>query len=164
MTRKQGEYVVNVEENVADTFPRNQYCSNEGTHYGCRLHNVIIQPQMATGKPWSLWKICLVSLLACLIASAIVVLVLYFGHFGKPISNTTIVIHTDGKSSQDGRIPSSTTSLTSTSPGPPSTSSSTPVAGQSTSTGITTTSMETTTSTTSTTPVHKVVIEDEGSE
>nr|XP_005005623.1 integumentary mucin C.1 [Cavia porcellus] len=149
MASKRGKYDVNIESQAAEMLPRNPYCLNEEEQCGCRLHNVIVQPQMATGKPWSLWKTCLVCLLACLIASAIAVLVLHFGHFNKPFSNTTIIIHTDGKSNQDAGIPNPTLSPDSlTSSGPQSTTTPTPTTSQSTSTDVPTTSMETTTTTT----------------
>ncbi|EHB06844.1 hypothetical protein GW7_11018, partial [Heterocephalus glaber] len=162
MTRKQEEYVVNVEQNVAEMCPRNPYCSNEEMQCGCRLHNVIIQPQMATGKPWSLWKMSLVCLLACLIASAIAVLVLYFGHFGKPTSNTTIIIHADGKSSQDPGVPAPTTPPAPSIPtGPQSIMPSTLTASQSTPTSVPTASLETTISITTTPTVHEVIIDED---
>uniref|UniRef100_A0A8C5YVA5 CLLAC-motif containing domain-containing protein n=1 Tax=Marmota marmota marmota TaxID=9994 RepID=A0A8C5YVA5_MARMA len=107
--------------------PRNPYCPNEGMHCGCRLHNVPLQTPV-TAKPCSLWKTFLVCLLACLIAAAIVILVLYFGHFGNPTSYPTIVINADGKPSQITCFPGTTPPLTSSPlPGSQSTSSSTPV-------------------------------------
>ncbi|XP_005373008.1 PREDICTED: dynactin-associated protein [Chinchilla lanigera] len=164
MTSKPEEYVMEIEQNAAETFPRNPYCLSEGTQCGCRLHNVIIQPQMASGKPWSLWKTCLVCLLACLIASAIVALVSHFGQYGKPIGNTTIIIHADGRSNQGAGIPTYTPPTSSTSPGPQSTTPSTPTTSPSTSTSVPTTSMETTTTISTTTPIHHVDIEYEDEE
>ncbi|KAG8504478.1 Dynactin-associated protein, partial [Galemys pyrenaicus] len=113
--------------------PRNPYCSNEGAHCSCRLPNVTFQPQWVTPKPWSLWKTFLVCLLACIIAAALVVLVLYFVHFGKLTNGSTnIIIHTDGKSSPVTCISGSTTSPASpTLPGSQNTLPSTPAASQS---------------------------------
>ncbi|XP_045706061.1 dynactin-associated protein [Phyllostomus hastatus] len=87
---------MDTEENSAELLPRNPYCSNERSHCSCRLPHVTFQPQwplQVAAKPWSLWKTFLVCLLACLIAVALVVLVVYFVHLGKPI----FIIHADGK-------------------------------------------------------------------
>ena len=72
-------------------------------------------PVQATAKPWSPWKVFLLCLLACLIATALVVLLFYFVHLGKPAAGTTIIIHADGKSSHVTCIPGAAPS-----PGPSS--------------------------------------------
>lgn len=107
-----------------------------------------------TAKPWSLWKTFLVCLLACLIATTLVVLVLYFVHFGKPTDSNTIIIHADGKSNHVTCIPGSTPSpASSTLPGSP-----TPVPNQSSSAKASPSSMETTKTTTL---EHEIIIEDQ---
>lgn len=142
--------------------PTNPHRSDERTQCDCRLHNVIIQPQMATGKPWSLWKMCVVCLLACLIASATAVLVLHFGQFGKPTSSTTIIVHAGGKSSQDPGVSTSTPCLDSLiTTGPQSTTPSTPTTIRSTSTSVPVTSVRKTISTTTTATVHKVELDED---
>ncbi|XP_037007829.2 dynactin-associated protein [Artibeus jamaicensis] len=166
------------EENTAELLPRNPYCSNEGSHCGCKLPHVTFQPQwplQVAAKQWSLWKTFLVCLLACLIATTLVVLVLYFVHFGKP----TVIIHGDGKGSHvactsgpspspapcptpssapcptPSTAPRSTPSpAPSTLPGSQSTLPSTPVTNQSSSTMVPPSAMKTTTQ-------HEVIIEEE---
>lgn len=59
----------------------------------------------------SLWKVFLICLLACLVATSITALAFYFGPFGNS-NNTTIVIHTDGRSCQDPCASPSTSSPT----------------------------------------------------
>lgn len=157
MDGKQRQSTVDVEQNTTELLPRNPYCSNEGTHCGCRLPHVTFQPQLVTAKPWSLWKTFLVCLLACLIAIALVVLVLYFVHFGKPIG-TTIIIHADGKTSHVTCMPTFTPSPASSSlPGSQGTLPSTAVADQS---SPTTTVPPSTMEMTKTTEDHEVIIED----
>ncbi|XP_048219238.1 dynactin-associated protein-like [Perognathus longimembris pacificus] len=117
MVGKQQQYTVNLEQSEAELVSVARCCSNEGTHCGCRSHNVIFQPQKAASNRCSLWKTFLVCLLACLVATAITALAFYFGYFGKPISNTTIILHIDGKSSQVTDLTPSTPS-----PAPPTTS------------------------------------------
>nr|XP_019576674.1 PREDICTED: dynactin-associated protein [Rhinolophus sinicus] len=157
MNGKQRQNAVDIEQNAAELLPRNPYCSNEGTHCGCRLP-VTFQPQWVTAKPWSLWKTFLVCLLACLIAMALVVLVLYFVHFGKPTIGTTVIIQTDGKSSHvtciTGSAPSPASSLL---PGSQNTLPSIPVANQSSPTTVPPSAMETTKPTS---VDHEVIIED----
>uniref|UniRef100_A0A8I3MNI2 Dynactin associated protein n=2 Tax=Canis lupus familiaris TaxID=9615 RepID=A0A8I3MNI2_CANLF len=134
--------------------PRNPYCLNEGTHCGCRLPGATLHPQWVTTKPWSLWKTFLVCLLACLIATTLVVLVLYFVHFGRPTNSTTIIIHADGKSNHVTCIPGSPPSpASSTLPGSPTT-----VAKQSSSAKVSPSSVDTTKPTTLD---HEVIIEEE---
>lgn len=146
-------HVVDTEQNSAELLPRNPYCLNERRRCGCMVGAATLQPQWVTAKPWSLWKTFLVCLLACLIATTLVVLVLYFVHFGKPANSTTIIIHADGKSSRVTCIPDSTPSpASSTPPG-----SSTPATTQSSSTKVSPSSTE---MTEITTPDHEVVIED----
>ncbi|VTJ86911.1 Hypothetical predicted protein, partial [Marmota monax] len=131
MVEKRQQNLADIEQNVTELLPRNPYCPNEGMHCGCRLHNVPLQTPVVTAKPCSLWKTFLVCLLACLIAAAIVILVLYFGHFGNPTSYPTIVINADGKPSQIICFPGTAPPLTSSPlPGSQSTSSSTPVTSQ----------------------------------
>ena len=116
-------------------------------------------PVQATAKPWSPWKAFLLCLLACLIATALVVLLFYFVHLGKPAAGTTIVIHADGKSSHVTCIPGAAPS-----PGPSSLPVSqsalppTPGTNYSSSTPGLPTPTETTMSSTL---VHEVEIEDE---
>ncbi|XP_059266046.1 dynactin-associated protein-like [Mustela nigripes] len=142
-----------IEQNPVELLPRNPYCSNEGTHCGCRLPTGTLQPQWVTAKPWSLWKTFLVCLLACLIATTLVVLVLYFVHFSKPINSTNITIHADGKSNRVTCIPGSTPSpALSTLPGSP-----TPLPNQSSPAKVSPSPMETT----KTTLEHEIIIEDE---
>ncbi|XP_016080605.1 PREDICTED: dynactin-associated protein [Miniopterus natalensis] len=136
MDGKQQQRSVGIEQNAAELLPRNPYCSNCGTHCGCRSPHVTFQPQWVAAKPWSLWKTFLVCLLACLIATTLVVLALYFVHFGKPTLGTTIVIHADGKSNHMICIPGSTPSpapipgsTPSPAPTPSSTSSPAPTTG-----------------------------------
>ncbi|XP_036085954.1 dynactin-associated protein-like isoform X1 [Rousettus aegyptiacus] len=159
MDGKQRQSAVDVDQNTTELvtiLPRNPYCSNEGTHCGCRLSHVAFQPQLVTAKPWSLWKTFLVCLLACLIAIALVVLVLYFVHFDKPLG-TTIIIHADGKTSHVTCMPSFTPSPASSSlPGSQGTLPSTPVADQSSPTIVPPSTMEMT----KTTEEHEVIIED----
>ncbi|XP_051019514.1 dynactin-associated protein-like [Acomys russatus] len=141
MVRKQQQYTMNVEQNAAEQLLRNPYCSTEGAHCGCRSHHVTCELHRVTKHPCSLWKIFLICLLACLVATAITALVFYFGPFGNP-TNTTIVIHTDGRSSQDPCTTASTPSLTPTlPPGPETTPSPTslPTPGLSTNPPTTTT-------------------------
>lgn len=76
----------------------------------CWNTHFLNNPLQVTTKPWPLWKTFLVCLLACLIATTLVVLVLYFVHSAKPTSSTTIIIHADGKSSHVTCIPGSTPS------------------------------------------------------
>lgn len=107
-----------------------------------------------TAKPWSLWKTFLVCLLACLIATTLVVLVLYFVHFGKATNSTTIIIHADGKSNHVTCIPGSTPSPASSAPpGSP-----TSVPNQSSSAKVSPSSVETTKTITL---EHEVIIEDQ---
>lgn len=109
-----------------------------------------------TAKPWSLLKTFLVCLLACLISTTLVVLVVYFVHFSRPISNTTIIVHPEGKPSQATCLPGSTTTLASSAPpGLQSTSASPPAASPSSSTA----SLSTLESTKTVTVDHDVVIE-----
>uniref|UniRef100_G3UNL6 CLLAC-motif containing domain-containing protein n=1 Tax=Loxodonta africana TaxID=9785 RepID=G3UNL6_LOXAF len=141
MNGEQWQRSVDTENNEAELLPINPYSSEESTRCGCRLHTVTLQPQWVTATAWSLWKIFLVCLLACLIAMTLVVLVLYFVHFGKLTNNTTVIVHIDGKSSHvtciSGSIPSPTSwSLPGFQP--------TPVANQSSSTQMPPPAMETT--------------------
>ncbi|XP_032741395.1 dynactin-associated protein [Rattus rattus] len=118
MGRKQQQYNMNVEQNVPPQLLRNPYCSTEGTQCGCRSHHVTCELHQVTKNSCSLWKIFLICLLACLVATAITALAFYFGHFGSS-TNTTIVVHTDGRSCQDPCVSPSTPSPTTTpSPGP----------------------------------------------
>uniref|UniRef100_A0A7N5JZW7 CLLAC-motif containing domain-containing protein n=1 Tax=Ailuropoda melanoleuca TaxID=9646 RepID=A0A7N5JZW7_AILME len=140
--------------------PRNPYCSNEGTHCGCRLPTVTLQPPWVTAKPWSLWKTFLVCLLACLIATTLVALVLYFVHFGKATNSTTIIIHADGKSNHVTCNPGSTPSPASSAPpGSPTSvlNQSSAALNQSSSANVSPSSVETTKTTTL---EHEVIIED----
>ncbi|XP_045742636.1 dynactin-associated protein isoform X2 [Mirounga angustirostris] len=125
--------------------------------HGDRHHAVDIEQspvELVTAKPWSLWKTFLVCLLACLIATALVVLVLYLVHFGKPTDSNTIIIHADGKSNHVTCIPGSTPSpASSTLPGSP-----TPVPDQSSSAKASPSSME---MTKTTTLEHEIIIEDQ---
>ncbi|XP_036890413.1 dynactin-associated protein [Sturnira hondurensis] len=163
------EHAMDREENTAELLPRNPYCSNEGPHCGCRSPHVTFQPQwplQVAAKQWSLWKTFLVCLLACLIATTLVVLVIYFVHFSKP----TVIIHADGKAGHvactSGSSPSPAPCPTlcptpspapSTLPGSQSTLPSTPVTNQSSSTMVPPSAMNTTMQ-------HEVIIEDsEGS-
>ncbi|XP_037365604.1 dynactin-associated protein [Talpa occidentalis] len=157
MDRKQQQQTVNTEENATELLPRNPYSSNEGAHCVCRLPNVTFQPQWVTPKPWSLWKTFLVCLLACLIAATLVVLVLYFVHFGKLTNGSTnVIIQTDGKSSPVTCISGSATSLVSpTLPGSQNTLPSTPMASQNSPTMVLPSAMEMT----DTTVDHEVNIE-----
>jgi len=83
----------------------------------CRT-NLYCNAFQVTKNSCSLWKIFLICLLACLVATAITALAFYFGHFGNS-TNTTIVVHTDGRSCQDPCVSPSTPSPTTTpSPGP----------------------------------------------
>ncbi|VFV36526.1 uncharacterized protein LYPA_23C000731 [Lynx pardinus] len=153
MDGERRHHVVDIEQTSTELLPRNPYCLNEGRQCGCTLPNVTLQPQWVTAKPWSLWKTFLVCLLACLIATTLVILVLYFVHFGKHTNSTTIIIHADGKSNRVTCIPDSTPSHTSsTLPG-----SSTPAATQSSSAKVSPSSMETTEITTLD---HEVIIEE----
>ncbi|XP_017199773.1 dynactin-associated protein-like [Oryctolagus cuniculus] len=125
---------------------------------------------MVTENPWSLLKTFLVCLLACLISTTLVVLVVYFVHFGRPTSNTTIIIQPDGKSSQVTFTPASTPSAASSPPpaastpsaasspppGSQSTPPSTPVTSQSSSTTAAPSTLE---STKTTTVDHEVIID-----
>ncbi|KAJ1068066.1 hypothetical protein K5549_007354 [Capra hircus] len=159
MDGKQQQRAVDIDQNPTELLPRNPYGSNEGTPCGCRLPVVTLQPQWAAARPWSPWKTFLLCLLACLIAAALVVLLFYFVHLGKPAAGTTIVIHADGKSSHVTCIPGAAPS-----PGPSSlpVSQSTlpPTLGtnHSSSTPGLPTPLETTISSTL---VHEVEIEDE---
>ncbi|XP_040120385.1 dynactin-associated protein [Oryx dammah] len=159
MDGKQQQHTVDIEQNPTELLPRNPYGSNEGTHCGCRLPVVTLQPQWAAARPWSPWKTFLLCLLACLIATALVVLLFYFVHLGKPAAGTTIVIHADGKPSHITCIPGAAPS-----PGPSSlpvsqsTLPPTPGTNHSSSTPGLSTPMETTMSSTL---VHEVEIEDE---
>ncbi|XP_034851750.1 dynactin-associated protein-like isoform X1 [Mirounga leonina] len=147
-------HAVDIEQSPVELLPRNPYCLNEGTRCCCRLPTVTLQPQWVTAKPWSLWKTFLVCLLACLIATALVVLVLYLVHFGKPTNSNTIIIHADGKSNHVTCIPGSTPSpASSTLPGSP-----TPVPDQSSSAKASPSSME---MTKTTTLEHEIIIEDQ---
>uniref|UniRef100_A0A8C5KCB1 Dynactin associated protein n=1 Tax=Jaculus jaculus TaxID=51337 RepID=A0A8C5KCB1_JACJA len=160
MIGKQQQYTVNAERDAVEQLLRNPNCSNEGTHCGCMLHHVIIQPQQATEHSWSLWKTFLMCVLACLVAMAITVLVFYFGPFGKATTNTTIIVHTDGRSSEDHFIPPSTPSFSSSfPPESQSTLPPTPVATLSSSTNIPTSAM---TTTRITTMEHEAEIEYDG--
>ncbi|XP_027258424.1 dynactin-associated protein [Cricetulus griseus] len=161
MVRKQQQYTMNVEQSSGEQLLRNPYCSNEGTHCGCRSHHVTCELHPVTENPCSLWKIFLICLLACLVATAITVLAFYFGPFGNP-NNTTIIINTDGRSSQDPCTSASTPSLTSTSPpGLETTPSSTTVTTPDSPTNPPTSPPvpTTTTTTTTTTTEHEVDIE-----
>uniref|UniRef100_G1Q7P2 CLLAC-motif containing domain-containing protein n=2 Tax=Myotis TaxID=9434 RepID=G1Q7P2_MYOLU len=148
MDGKQGQHAGDTEQNAAELLPRNPYCSNCRTHCCCRSSPVTFQPQWVTAKPWSLWKTFLVCLLACLIATTLVVLVLYFVHFGKHTMGTTIVIHTDGKSSHVICNPGSTATPA---PTPGSTSSLAPTTSATTSPAPTTSTTAPPAPTTSTT-------------
>ncbi|XP_055994334.1 dynactin-associated protein [Sorex fumeus] len=126
--------------------------------------------EMVASKPWSLWKTFLVCLLACLIATTLVVLVLYFVHFGKaPNSSSSIIIHTDGKSTHVTCIFDSASNQPTASPTqsePQSTLPVTPEANQSSTTLMTTiyysppTRPPPTAETVKTTVDHEVEIED----
>ncbi|XP_055478826.1 dynactin-associated protein-like [Psammomys obesus] len=156
MVRKQQQYTLNVEQTAAEQLLRHPHCSPEGAHCGCRSHYVACELHGVTKNPCSLWKIFLICLLACLLATAITALALYFRPFGNP-TNTTIIINTDGRPSQEPCTSASTPSLTSTpSPGSettaPSTSITTPAA-------TTTTPTTTTTVTTIATTEHEAIIE-----
>ncbi|XP_019650166.1 uncharacterized protein LOC105235550 isoform X1 [Ailuropoda melanoleuca] len=54
--RGEQHQAVDIEQSAVELLPRNPYCSNEGTHCGCRLPTVTLQPPWVTAKPWSLWK------------------------------------------------------------------------------------------------------------
>nr|XP_034374439.1 dynactin-associated protein-like [Arvicanthis niloticus] len=155
MVRKQQQYNINVEQNVGEQLLRNPYCSFEGTHCGCRSHHVICELHQVTKNPCSLWKIFLICLLACLVATAITALALYFGPFGNP-TNTTIVIHTDGRSCQDPCTSPSTPSSTTVSSAGPGTS---PLPINTTTPALPTTPSTFTTTMPSTTTEHEVDIE-----
>ncbi|XP_047625388.1 dynactin-associated protein-like [Phacochoerus africanus] len=158
MDGKQRQDAMHIEQNTAELLPRNPYCSNEGMPCGCRSPIVTLQPQWVTAKPWSLWKTFLVCLLACLIATTLVVLLFYFVHFGKPTNGTTVIIHADSHSNHVTCIPGSSTSSLSTSlSGSQSTLPSIVVASQSPSTKEPPPPTETTKSTTW---EHEVIIED----
>nr|XP_045043611.2 dynactin-associated protein [Desmodus rotundus] len=162
MDGKQQQCAMDTDEHAAELLPRNPYCSNEGTHCGCRLPHVTFQPQwplQVAAKPWSLWKTFLVCLLACLIATTLVVLVVYFVHFGKP----TVIVHADGKASPvactSGSSPTPAPCPTpspapSTLHGSQSTLPSTPATNQSSSTMVPPSAPKTT-------PEHEVLIEGE---
>ncbi|XP_036060384.1 dynactin-associated protein [Onychomys torridus] len=154
MGRKQQQYTMNVEQSSGEQLLRNPYCSTEGTHCGCRSHHVTCELHPVPENPCSLWKIFLMCLLACLVATAITALAFYFGPFGNP-NNTTIVIHTDGGSSQDPCTSASTPSLTSTPPSGPETTTSSAV----TTPGSHTNPPTPTTVMTNTTTEHEVDIE-----
>ncbi|XP_076991559.1 uncharacterized protein LOC143662055 [Tamandua tetradactyla] len=144
MVGKQGPHAVDIEQNTAELLPRNPYCSMERTyHCGCRFHTETLQPQQVTAKPWSLWKTFLVSLLACLIATTLVVLVIYFVHFCKPTNHTTS--HSDGKSTH---VTSTHDSTPLPLPGSQTILSSIPVTNQSSSTMVPSPAIETTQSAT----------------
>lgn len=116
-------------------------------------------PVQAAARPWSPWKTFLLCLLACLIAAALVVLLFYFVHLGKPAAGTTIVIHADGKSSHVTCLPGAAPSQGPSSlPVSQSTLLPTPGTNHSSSTPGLPTPMETTISSTL---VHEVEIEDE---
>ncbi|XP_012786919.2 dynactin-associated protein [Ochotona princeps] len=155
MDGKQKQRTVDTEQSEAELLPRNPYCSNEGTQCGCKWHNVTIQPQLVTTKPWSLLKTFLVCLLACLISTTLVVLVVYFVHFSRPISNTTIIIHPEGRPSQAACLPGSTPTLASSAPPGLQTTSPSPAASP----RATTASLSTLESTKTVTADHDVVIE-----
>ncbi|KAM5218285.1 uncharacterized protein RBU33_003637 isoform 1-T1 [Hipposideros larvatus] len=176
MNGNKQEHAVDAGQNAVEMvsiLPRNPYCSNERAHCVCRLPNMAFQPQWATAKPWSLWKTFLVCLLACLIATALVVLVLYFVHFGKPTTGTTIIIQADGKFRHviciPGSTPSPASSLLPGSQGtlpsiplasqssPTTMPPSTPVANQSLPTTVPPSTMETTRTTT---VDHEIIIEE----
>ncbi|KAL1773427.1 dynactin-associated protein-like, partial [Sigmodon hispidus] len=138
---------------------RSSYCSTEGQHCLCRSHHVTCEVHPVAGNPCSLWKIFLMCLLACVVATTITALAFYFGPFGNP-TNTTIVIHTDGSSNQNPCTTASTPSLTSTPTlGPETTSSfpniTTPTPGSSPNPPTPTTVM------TNATTEHEVDIEDD---
>ncbi|KAM8783372.1 uncharacterized protein V5649_013668 [Rhynchonycteris naso] len=145
MGERQRQGAEDIEQSAVELLPRNPYCSNDRSHCGCRLSHGAYQSQWVTKKPWSLWKTFLVCLLACLIATTLVVLVLYYVHFGKPTVGTTIIIHADGKSSHVACIPGSVPSpAPSTLPGAQSTLPSTLVANQSSPTTVPPPTMQTT--------------------
>ncbi|KAM7320489.1 hypothetical protein ACRRTK_020932 [Alexandromys fortis] len=125
MGRKQQQYTLNVEQNSGEQLLRNPYCSTEGAQCGCRSHHVTCELHSVKENSCSLWKIFVMCLLACLVATAITALAFYFGRFGNP-TNTTIIIRTDGGSSQDSCTTAATPSLTS-SPAPETTPSSTTI-------------------------------------
>ncbi|KAK7822453.1 hypothetical protein U0070_001620 [Myodes glareolus] len=129
MSRKQQQYTLNVEQNSGEQLLRNPYCSTEGTHCGCRSHHVTCELHSVKENSCSLWKIFVMCLLACLVATTITALAFYFGRFGNP-TNTTIIIRTDGGSSQDSCTTASTPSLTSLPPEPETTPSSTNITTQ----------------------------------
>uniref|UniRef100_A0A3Q2I2H0 CLLAC-motif containing domain-containing protein n=1 Tax=Equus caballus TaxID=9796 RepID=A0A3Q2I2H0_HORSE len=157
MDGEQWQQAMDIEQNATELLHGNPYCSNGGTHRGRRVPNVTIQPQWISAKQWSLWKTFLMCLLACLIATALVVLVLYFVRFGKPTNITTIIIHADRMSNHVTRIPGSTPSPASLSlPGSQSALPSTPVANQSASTTVPGSAMDTTETTIR---GHKIIIE-----
>ncbi|XP_004616223.1 dynactin-associated protein [Sorex araneus] len=145
---------------VVAALPRNPYCSNEGPpHCGCKFPNVTLQPQWVASKPWSLWKTFLVCLLACLIATTLVVLVLYFVHFGKaPNNGNSIIIHTDGKSTHVTCIFDSASPTQSE---PQTTFSTTPEANQSSTTLLSTVYYPTPTGPPSTVPTVKTTVDHE---
>ncbi|XP_011217303.1 dynactin-associated protein-like isoform X2 [Ailuropoda melanoleuca] len=158
--RGEQHQAVDIEQSAVELLPRNPYCSNEGTHCGCRLPTVTLQPPWVTAKPWSLWKTFLVCLLACLIATTLVALVLYFVHFGKATNSTTIIIHADGKSNHVTCNPGSTPSPASSAPpGSPTSvlNQSSAALNQSSSANVSPSSVETTKTTTL---EHEVIIED----
>ncbi|XP_036100771.1 dynactin-associated protein [Molossus molossus] len=156
MDGKQRQHTVDSELNAAELLPRNPYCSNCRSHCDCGSSPVTFQPHWVTAKPWSLWKTFLVCLLACLIATTLVVLVLYFVHFGKPTIGPTIIIHADGKFSHVTCIPGSTPSpAPSTLPGSQSTLPPTAVVSQRSPTTVPPPTMQPT----KTEEEHEVVIE-----
>lgn len=117
MDGKQKQQTVDAEQNTTELLPRNPYCSNESPQCACKFSHVTLQPQWVASKPWSLWKTFLVCFLACLIAITLVVLVLYLVHFGKSSNSiSSIIIHTDGKSTQVTCIYDSTSEPSTVSP------------------------------------------------
>ncbi|XP_057645241.1 dynactin-associated protein [Chionomys nivalis] len=127
MGRKQQQYTLNVDQNSGEQLLRNPYCSTEGAQCGCRSHHVTCELHSVKEHSCSLWKIFVMCLLACLVATAITALASYYGRFGNP-TNTTIIIRTDGGSSQDSCTTASTPSLISSpAPGPETTPSSTTI-------------------------------------
>uniref|UniRef100_A0A8C6IHP8 Dynactin associated protein n=1 Tax=Mus spicilegus TaxID=10103 RepID=A0A8C6IHP8_MUSSI len=155
MVRKQQQYTLNVEQNVAEQLLRSPYCSTEGTHCDCRSHHVTCELHQVTKNRCSLWKVFLICLLACLVATSITALAFYFGPLGNS-NNTTIVIHTDGRSCQDPcASPSTPSPTTIPSPGPDTTPSPT----NTTTPALPTTLPTITTVMTSTSTEHDVEIE-----
>ncbi|XP_075388986.1 dynactin-associated protein [Tenrec ecaudatus] len=112
MNGKPQQKAGDIEQSGAEMLPINPYGTKEGSLCACRWHPATLQPQWVTAKPVSLWKTFLVCLLACLLATTLVALVLYFVHFGILTNNTTVIVQSEGKSNHviciSGSAPSPT--------------------------------------------------------